>query len=90
MGMDPLVCDTTPTHRNCSTGEGRFQFVTPQSRLIHAKVHTVAVAKATVQRKGSQVRRGVAWSVRGGRMEDCVCVGGGGRMEDCVCVCVGR
>lgn len=45
---------TIVSGRNCNTGEGRFQFITPQSRLIHAKVHAMAMAKATVQRKGSQ------------------------------------
>ena len=38
--------------RYCTTGEGRFQFYTQQSRLIHSKVHAMATQKA---RRSSEV-----------------------------------
>ena len=81
-----VVCVCSSTHRNCSTGEGRFQFITPQGRLIHAKVHTVAMAKATVQRKGSQVSQHVCLDGGGNgdvvMMVICGCGGGGGMVGE--------
>lgn len=44
------VCYLLP--RYCTTGEGRFQFYTQQSRLIHSKVHGMATQKA---RRSSEV-----------------------------------
>ena len=41
--------------RYCTTGEGRFQFYTQQSRVIHSKVHAMATQKA---RRSSEVSSG--------------------------------
>lgn len=50
------VCFTILTGRFCDTGEGRFQFYTSQSRLIHSKVHAIATQKASA--KSQSTRRG--------------------------------
>ena len=48
--------------RYCTTGEGRFQFYTQQSRVIHSKVHAMATQKA---RRSSEVSSGSVAPVKG-------------------------
>ena len=50
--------------RYCTTGEGRFQFYTQQSRVIHSKVHAMATQKA---RRSSEVSSESVASFRGVR-----------------------
>jgi hypothetical protein len=51
---------TIVTGRNCSTGEGKFQFYTQQSRRVYNHLHAMAVTKAAnktqpLYRSGSEV-----------------------------------
>ena len=48
--------------RYCTTGEGRFQFYTQQSRVIHSKVHAMAIQKA---QRSSEVSSGSVASFKG-------------------------
>ena len=56
-----MVCQVSLVPlRNCSTGEGKFQFFTQQSRRIYNHLHSMAVTKAAnktqpLYRSGSEV-----------------------------------
>ena len=48
------------SYRNCSTGEGMFQFFTQHSRRVYSRLHAMAVREAaakthTLRRTGSEV-----------------------------------